>query len=64
MKEFMWHAFTHRDEVKQKAELASNIIPQMCDWSVVIERFFDRIRDLVPGKGEVLWNKAQRVRQG
>jgi glycosyltransferase involved in cell wall biosynthesis len=63
MKEFMWHAFTHRDEVKQKADLASRIIPQLCDWSVVIENLFRRIRDEVPGKGEVLWNKAQRVRR-
>ncbi len=64
MKEFMWHAFTHRDEVKQKAELAANVIPKMCDWSVVIESFFNRVRDLVPGKGEILYNKAQQCRRG
>jgi glycosyltransferase involved in cell wall biosynthesis len=64
MKEFMWHSFTHRAEVRQKAELAANVIPKMCDWSVVIERFFDRVRDLVPDKGEKLWVKAQQARQG
>jgi LAGLIDADG DNA endonuclease family protein len=63
MKDFMWHSFSNRDEVRRKAELAAEIIPKMCDWSVVIERFFDRVRDLVPGKGEILWNKAQSCRK-
>lgn len=64
MKEFMWHAYTHREEVKRKAELAAQTIPKMCDWSVVIERFFDRVRDLVPDRGEKLWVKAQQCRRG
>lgn len=63
MKEFMWHAYTNRGEVKMKAELGARIIPQLCDWSVVIEHFFDRVRDLVPGKGEKLWAKAQACRK-
>lgn len=62
MKDFMWHAYTNRDEVRQKAIIAAQTIPQMCDWSTVIERFFDRIRDIVPDKGEKLWVKAQQVR--
>lgn len=63
MKEFMWHAFNNRAEVKEKAELAANVIPKLCDWDVVIENFFRRVRDGVPDKGEVLWNKAMQVRQ-
>jgi glycosyltransferase involved in cell wall biosynthesis len=63
MKDFMWHAFNNRAEVKQKAELAANVIPKMMDWSVVVENLFRRIRDLVPGKGEVLYNKSQACRK-
>jgi glycosyltransferase involved in cell wall biosynthesis len=64
MKDFMWHAYTHREEVKRKAELGAQVIPKMCDWSVVMSNFFDRVRDNVPGKGEELWVKAQQCRQG
>jgi glycosyltransferase involved in cell wall biosynthesis len=63
MKRVMWHTFTHRDEVKQKAELAASIIPQMMDWSTVVEGLFNRIRDLVPDKGEKLWLKAMQCRK-
>lgn len=63
MKEFMWHSFTHRAEVKHKAEVAADVIPKMCDWSVVMERFFDRVRDNVPDTGEKLWLKAQDCRR-
>lgn len=63
MKDLMWHAYSNRAEVKRKAELAAQIIPQMCDWSVVIERFFDRVRDQVPDKGEKLWVRAQECRK-
>lgn len=63
LKEVMWHIYTHRDEARQKAEIAAQIIPRMCDWDMVIERFWDRCRDLIPGKGEELWVKAQQVRR-
>ena len=63
MKDFMWFSFNNRAEVKRKAELAASVIPAMMDWSVVIENFFRRVRDLVPGKGEILYNKAQQVRR-
>ena len=51
MKETIWHIWTHRGEARQKAELASRMIPQMCDWSVVIENLFRRIGDQVTGPG-------------
>jgi glycosyltransferase involved in cell wall biosynthesis len=51
MKDVIWHIFTHRAEAKAKAELASRLIPQMCDWSVVAEHLFRRIGDQVTGPG-------------
>lgn len=63
MKDMMWHIYTHREEARHKAEIAAQMIPRMCDWPVVIERFFDRVRDLVPDKGEKLWVKAQQCRK-
>ncbi len=38
LKELMWHVFTHREEVKKKADIASRIIPQMCSWDAVVDR--------------------------
>lgn len=63
VKDMMWHTFTHREEVKRKAEIAANVIPKMCDWSSVMEQFFNRVRDNVPDKGEKLWVKAQQCRK-
>lgn len=62
VKRVMWHVFTHRAEAKQKAELGSRLIPQLCDWSVVLEGLFNRIRDHCPHNGELLWGMAQEAR--
>jgi glycosyltransferase involved in cell wall biosynthesis len=51
LKEVIWHIWTHRAEAKRKGELASRMIPQMCDWSGVAERLFRRIGDQVTGPG-------------
>jgi glycosyltransferase involved in cell wall biosynthesis len=51
LKEVIWHIYTHRGEARQKGELASRVIPQMCDWSVVAESLFRRIGDQVSGPG-------------
>lgn len=51
LKEVIWHVYTHRAEARQKGELASRLIPQMCDWSVVAENLFRRIGDQVAGPG-------------
>jgi glycosyltransferase involved in cell wall biosynthesis len=51
LKEVIWHIYTHRGEARQKGELAARIIPQMCDWSVVVENLFRRIGDQVTGPG-------------
>jgi len=51
MKRVIWHVFTNRAEAKRKAEMASRMIPQMCDWRVVVEDLFRRIGDVVTGPG-------------
>jgi glycosyltransferase involved in cell wall biosynthesis len=51
LKDVIWHIYTHRAEARQKGELASRIIPQMCDWPVVAENLFRRIGAEVTGPG-------------
>lgn len=63
MKERIWHIYTHRAEAQRKALLASSVIPQMCDWSVVIEALFRRIRDVVDGPGPQVYEKAMACRR-
>jgi glycosyltransferase involved in cell wall biosynthesis len=63
VKRAMWHVFTHRAEAKARGELASRIIPQMCSWDAVLEAFFRRLRDWVPGQGEVVGNLAAACRR-
>jgi glycosyltransferase involved in cell wall biosynthesis len=63
VKDAMWHVFTHREEAKRKGELAAELIPKMCDWSVVVEALFRRIRDNVPVVGPQLYDEAMRARE-
>jgi len=63
MKAALWHIYTHRAEARAKAELASRMIPQMCDWAVVVENLFRRIRDCVPGPGPQVYDKAMACRR-
>lgn len=63
VKRAMWHVFTHRAEAKAKGDLAARLIPQMCSWDVVVENLFRRLRDLVPGHGELVYNLAQACRR-
>lgn len=65
LKELMLHTFLHRDEVKQKAKLAAQIIPGLASWDRVIERLFLKLSEELPKpKGERLWTLAQMCRQG
>lgn len=57
LKELMLEAYSNRVETKRRADLASKVIPQTCDWVVVIQRLFEIIRDQVPGVGEELYTK-------
>ena len=59
IKRAMWHVFTHRAEAKAKGELAARLIPQMCSWDMVVEALFRRLRDLVPGQGEMVQSLAR-----
>jgi glycosyltransferase involved in cell wall biosynthesis len=63
LKEQLWHIYTHRAEARRKAELASRLVPQMCDWSVVVEDLFRRIRDTVPVVGPQVYDKAMACRR-
>lgn len=63
VKRAMWHVFTHRAEAKRKGELAARLIPQMCSWDAVLENLFRRLRDLVPGQGEIVHNLAMAARR-
>jgi glycosyltransferase involved in cell wall biosynthesis len=63
IKRVIWHTFTHREEVREKASLAAQVIPQMCDWSVVVENLFRTIRDNVPFNGTLIYDMAMRARK-
>ena len=63
VRDAMWHVFTHRDEARERGRMGSDIIPKQCDWMVVVENLFRRIRDNVPQVGEVVWNMAQEARR-
>lgn len=46
--ELMVHCYNNRAEIRRKADLAANIIPQMCSWPSVIERLFRKLASEVP----------------
>lgn len=62
----IWHIYTHREEARQKALRAQEVIPKMCDWSVVVENLFRRIRDTVTSNnvGPQVYDKAMACRRG
>lgn len=60
--ELMLHTYLNRGEVRDKAQRASQIIPLRCDWSVVMDHFWDRVRAFVPGKGEELYNEVAQLK--
>lgn len=49
LKDLMLHVFRDRDEARRKGEQAARLIPQMCSWTAVLRRLFDRLADTVPG---------------
>jgi glycosyltransferase involved in cell wall biosynthesis len=57
LQDTMMHVYQNRDEVRQKAELASEIIPKMCNWDSVMQKFFRVVKENVPVEGEKLWLK-------
>lgn len=53
MKALMLHTFRNRAEVKRKAELASQIIPQTMSWDTVVQKLFIRISSNVVGAQDI-----------
>jgi glycosyltransferase involved in cell wall biosynthesis len=58
MKELMLHTFRNRAEVKKKADLAAEIIPQTMSWDTKINQLYRKIAELIPGRGQDLYNKS------
>lgn len=56
LKELMLHAVNHRDELARKGENAATLIPQMCNWDVVVERLMERVGE-VNERGERVLHK-------
>jgi hypothetical protein len=54
----MLHTFRNRAEVKQKADLAAEIIPQMMSWDTVVKRLYEMVGQLIPGKGTEVYQKS------
>jgi glycosyltransferase involved in cell wall biosynthesis len=48
LKELMLHVYRNRAEVKQKAQLASSVIPQAHSWEAVIRRMFSVLGEIDP----------------
>lgn len=46
MKQLMLHTFRNRAEVKRKADLAAQIIPEMMSWDSVVKKLYDKIAQL------------------
>jgi glycosyltransferase involved in cell wall biosynthesis len=58
MKALMLHTFRNRSEVKHKADLASEIIPQMMSWDAKVAQLYKKVAELVPGKGQEIYQKS------
>lgn len=61
----MWHVYTHREEAARKAARAEEYIRKTCDWQVVVENLFRRVRDTVTsrGVGPQVYDKAMACRR-
>ena len=71
MAAMLWHIWTHREEARGRAERAAELVPKMCDWQVVVESLFRRIRDSVTSRGigqqvydKAMWSKREERRPG
>jgi len=58
MKALMLHTFRNRAEVKQKADLAAEIIPQTMSWDSSIQRLYKKVAELVPDRGVQVYQKS------
>jgi glycosyltransferase involved in cell wall biosynthesis len=54
LKETMLHCFRNRGEVREKGLAAAEAIARSHSWDHVMDRFFELLPELVPGKGDEL----------
>ncbi len=60
LKMLMLHTFRNRDEVARKAKHASDLIPAMCNWDSVMDRFFAKVAEANPQHGPMLLAQYRR----
>lgn len=61
--ELMLHCYHNREEVRQKARLASEIIPKAHSWDAVVDKLIRKLRTELPAeKGERLWTLSEIAR--
>jgi glycosyltransferase involved in cell wall biosynthesis len=63
LKELMLHAATHRDELRRKGELASQLIPEMCSWPRAVDRLMERVGQVAGDRGERVLHKYRVARE-
>jgi len=57
MKALMLHTFRNRAEVKHKAELAAEVIPQTMSWDKKINTLFEKLPEWLPETGTKVYQK-------
>lgn len=62
LKELMMHVYKNREEVKHKGWLASQKIPQIMSWEASVERMFNKLAEIVPGRGQDLLQEYKNLR--
>jgi len=58
MKALMLHTFRNRAEVKRKADLAAEVIPQTHSWDNVVKKLYLKVSQAVPGEGSKIYEKS------
>jgi glycosyltransferase involved in cell wall biosynthesis len=58
MKVLMLHTFRNRAEVKHKADLAAEIIPQTMSWDHKVHTLLTKVAELIPDRGAQVYQKS------
>lgn len=61
--ETIWHIYTNRGEARAKAQRAEELIPKLCDWSVVLQNLFNKVGEEVDGPGREIMEQAYACRR-
>lgn len=59
LKELMLRTYQNREEARRKGETATQLLPDMCGWEAVMNRFFVKLAEHVPGVGERLLHQVR-----